>query len=66
MTVMSSEGPALPDAGPSVALSRHAMMTIQLCKFSHCRLWPAWGSNAVGWQIHWLWLYVEWRSNQKV
>lgn len=42
------------------------MMTIQLCKFSHCRLWPAWGSNAAGWQFHWLWLYVEWLESPNV
>jgi hypothetical protein len=39
------------------------MMTVQLCKFTHCRLWPAWGSNAAGWQFHWLWAYLEWRND---
>lgn len=39
------------------------MLTVQLCKFSHCRLWPAVARNAAGWQVHWLWLYVEWRND---
>jgi len=38
------------------------MITIKLCRFSHCRLWPACASNEAGWQFHWLWLYLEWRK----
>lgn len=40
------------------------MLTLTLCKFSHCRLRPAWARNEAGWQCHWLWIYFDWRSEQ--
>jgi hypothetical protein len=40
------------------------MLTMMLCRISHCRLRPAWARNAAGWQAHWLWFYFEWRSEQ--
>jgi hypothetical protein len=39
------------------------MLTVTLCKFTHCRWWPAWYRGDDGWQFHWLWLYLEWRND---
>ena len=41
------------------------MLALTVCKFTHFRLRPAWGSSAAGWQFHWLWFYVEWLNDEE-